>query len=693
MTTSGLAAAASSTERSRAAVWPLLVVGLAFFLRVYLLSSVPFGWHPDEATKALLARDLLAGEDRPVFFSAFTGRDALYVYLEAATFALLGEGMFAGRLLSALIGVLTVACTYAVGRELFNRRVGLFAAALLGVSLWHLIASRNGYRAVIQPLVQLPVFWFLFRGLRLPPSGWRASGRLLAAGLFLGLTQYTYTAARAFPILILAVVLWMWMIAPSAVGRRWRPIAAMFLVAAAVALPLAGHFARNPTDFYGRATQISVSAPAWAGGDPWGRLWQSVRETAGMFTSWGDPNYRFNLAGRPVFGLAEGTLFYCGLLLALWLTFRRQQSHRAAHAALLLWLGIMLLPMTLSAESLPYYQRAIGVLPAVYFFPALSVDAAIAWVERHKLFLDSARAVGILVLLWCLLSLALEVHQAYSVEWHQAERNDSDRRVAMVYAAEYLRRSEPAGELYLSSEYSEHPTLAFLAPGQYEGIHWFDARQSLPLAPSEATYLLLLENAPQPALLSRVPRLQRIDTRLDRFGRPVLEVYRWREGVPPAPSDVSPVIWSWEVTFEPGDPQGLRHQIPPPVNLGNVLEYVGNDRSSDVLQPGGTLELVLYWRLLQRPERHYSIFAHLLDSQSHIAAEYDANRYPTSFWQENGGETLLSYFPLSTEAGIEAGEYQLEIGVYHQPTGERLQVYDGEETVADRLLLRPVKVH
>ena len=118
---------------------------------------MPFGWHPDEATKALLARDVLAGKYFPPFFSAFTGREALFVYLEALLFALQGEGVFSGRLLAAFTGILTVALTYTTGRVLFNRRTGLLAAGLLAVSLWHLIASRNGYRAVIQPLIQLPV--------------------------------------------------------------------------------------------------------------------------------------------------------------------------------------------------------------------------------------------------------------------------------------------------------------------------------------------------------------------------------------------------------------------------------------------------------------------------------------------------------------------------------------------------------
>jgi hypothetical protein len=105
------------------------------------------------------------------------------------------------------------------------------------------------------------------------------------------------------------------------------------------------------------------------------------------------------------------------------------------------------------------------------------------------------------------------------------------------------------------------------------------------------------------------------------------------------------------------------------------------------------LDVVLYWQLLQRSERHYSIFVHLLDAESQIVGEFDANSYGTKYWREDGGEMLLGYYPLQVSPDAPPGEYQLEIGVYHQPTGERLPVYDRNgEMVADRLLLRPVQV-
>jgi 4-amino-4-deoxy-L-arabinose transferase-like glycosyltransferase len=665
---------------------------LAAFLRLYKLASVPFGWHPDEATKALLARDVLAGKFFPAFFSAFTGREALFVYLEALLFTLLGEGIFTGRLLSAFIGILTVALTYATGRELFTRRIGLLTAAFLAVSLWHLIASRNGYRAVIQPFIQLFVLFFLFYGLRQPSTS-RSWWPFLLAGIFLGLSQYTYTAVRLFPFLILAILFLVLIFDRRAILDNWGPLAAMGAAAFFVFLPLGIHFWQNPGDFFGRAAQISVFSPEWSGGDSGARLWQSVKETARMWTIWGDINYRFNIAGQPVFDWFTGLLFFLGIAIAFWRGFKSRGLQRVAYLTLPLWLVIMLLPMILSAESLPYYQRAIGVLPVVYLFPALTLDTAVDVFDR--LTGSRWRRLPPILLAIFFALLALITYRDYFQRWHGAERNDDDRRVAMVYVADYLRANPPRGELYLSTQYMQHPTLALLAPEQYDGIHWFDARQSLPLPPPgrEATYILLAENAPQEWLLQRAAGLEKIESMEDRFQRPAFDILTWKgEDLYPQPGDLAPASWSWATTFDPHTLDETSNKISLPVNFGDVMLFLGHDRNASTLEVGDTLELILHWQLQEKPARQYTIFAHLLDASGQVVAGFDANEYPTSFWREEGGERLLSYMPLPLPRDLAPGTYQLEIGVYNQPSGERLTLLDGEEAVADRLLLQPINL-
>ena len=670
---------------------PLTVLLLAAFLRLTRLASVPFGWHPDEATKALLARDVLAGKFHPVFFSAFTGREALFVYLEALLFTLLGEGIFTGRLLSAFIGILTVALTYATGRELFNRRIGLIAAAFLAISLWHLIASRNGYRAVIQPFIQLFTIFFLFYGLQkssVKQSWWP----FLLAGIFLGLSQYTYTAVRLFPFLILAILFLVLIFDRRTIIVNLGPLAAMGVVAFLVFLPLGVHFWQHPDDFFGRAAQISVFSPQWSGGNSGARLWQSVKETARMWTVWGDINYRFNISGQPVFDWFTGFLFFLGIPLSFWRAYKSDNLARVAYLTLPLWLIIMLMPMILSAESLPYYQRAIGALPAVYFFPALTLDAA-AIAFNHYTKGRWQRLPAVLLILF-FSGLAVVTYRDYFQRWQGVERNDDDRRVAIVYVADYLRQNLPQGDLYLSTQYMQHPTLALLAPEVYDGIHWFDARQSLPLPPPgrEATYILLAENAPQAWLLDRADGLQRTVVVSDRFDRPVFDILKWPAAPYPLPQELAPPTWSWATTFDPQTLAGTSNPISLPVNFGDILLFLGHDRNASTLEPGDTLELILHWQLLQKPSRQYTFFAHILDIDGQVVAGFDANEYPTTFWNQGGGERLLSYMPLPLPRDLPPGTYQLEIGVYNQPSGERLTILDAGESVADRLLLEPIQI-
>ena len=676
---------------------PLTVLLLAAFLRLYRLANVPFGWHPDEATKALLARDVLAGKYHPVFFSAFTGREALFVYLEALLFALLGEGIFVGRLLSAFVGILTVALTYATAREMFSRRIGLLAAAFLAVSLWHLIASRNGYRAVIQPFIQLFAIFFLFYGLRksdrVPAGSQRSLWPFIVSGIFLGLSLYTYTAVRLFPFLILGILLLVLIFDRSLISANWQPLLLMGLAAFLAFLPLGFYFWQNPQDFYGRAAQISVFSPEWSGGDSGARLWQSVKETARMWTIWGDINYRFNISGQPVFDWFSGLLFFLGIPLSLWRAYKCGGLRRVAYLTLPLWLVMMLLPMVLSAESLPYYQRAIGTLPAVYVFPALTLDAAVE--SFNRLAGERWRRLPAVLLVLFFGWLAVGTYHDYFQEWHNEPRNDDDRRVAMVYVADYLRENPPPGSLYLSTQYMQHPTLALLAPEHYDGIHWFDARQSLPLPPpgESATYILLAENAPQEWLLARAPGLQEQAVVNDRFGRPVFTVLSWSGGDYPSPRQQEPPTWSWSTTFSPETLEETSNPIALPVNFGDVMLFLGHDPSTSTLEPGDTLELLLYWQLLEKPSRQYTIFAHLLDVDGRVVTGFDANEYPTSFWREEGGERLLSYMPLALSPDLPPGTYQLEIGVYNQPSGERLPILDDGQTVADRLLLEPIEVN
>lgn len=81
-----------------------------------------------------------------------------------------------------------------------------------------------------------------------------------------------------------------------------------------------------------------------------------------MFGVSGNPLWRQNIAGRPVFDPIMGLLFYAGVLLGVWRDRR--------YAFLLLWLAASIILVTIDAPS---SIRVINLLPVLMLFPLVVI--------------------------------------------------------------------------------------------------------------------------------------------------------------------------------------------------------------------------------------------------------------------------------------------------------------------------------
>jgi 4-amino-4-deoxy-L-arabinose transferase-like glycosyltransferase len=122
---------------------------LAAALRLYELGSHPPGFFCDEAIIGVLADSLLrTGRDIegrwfPFLFHGFgSWRPGFSVYAAIPWIKIFGVTEFATRLSGALYGIATVPALYELGRRLFGKNVGIFAAFLLAALPWHLHLSR-----------------------------------------------------------------------------------------------------------------------------------------------------------------------------------------------------------------------------------------------------------------------------------------------------------------------------------------------------------------------------------------------------------------------------------------------------------------------------------------------------------------------------------------------------------------------
>ena len=422
------------TRPPRALTWILLaaILLVAVFLRTYELDRFPLGPYYDEAAATILAGDIAAGRSLPIFITSYTGHEVLFYYLAAVVMRLMGMTVLALRLTSALVGVATVLLTYVLAREWFDDEpvveshwLGLFAAALMATSFWHVSVSRYGLRAITLPLVQSLMLLALWRGLRLNRWKW-----IVAAGVFCGLIAYTYLSSRIVPV-ALAILLPLVLIAER---RQWRlrlmQLGSLALVALIVFAPLGIFFVMHPETFSVRMNQISILTEG--GGDTWQTV--ALRNTLRalqVFTWRGDPDVRLNLPNLPMFQKLAPA-FYLGLVVViLRLANRSGFLGRVRYATLVVWPLVMLIPTILADPTqVPHSLRAIGVMPLVFFIPALGLVAVPSVLKRY---IHNPRWMTTLVAATFLVTLTTSAgltFQDYFVRWARQPKlyysNDGD---------------------------------------------------------------------------------------------------------------------------------------------------------------------------------------------------------------------------------------------------------------------------
>jgi 4-amino-4-deoxy-L-arabinose transferase-like glycosyltransferase len=204
-----------------------------------------------------------------------------YSGVVASLYVVFGENLLAPKALNVFLGAATVLVVYALGARLFDRRVGLVAAALLAlfpsqIFFSTLVMTEVLFAALLTLVVLLVVLWTLPPNAD-PPSGEGdkrpAAGGLLLLGLLLGYGAIT----RGEGSVVVLVVLLIWWL--SRLG--WRPLLRRSgLLLAGVVLVMAPWTIRNFIVF--RAPVFISTAMGYA-------FWQGNRADA-----YTPPDYGFD---------------------------------------------------------------------------------------------------------------------------------------------------------------------------------------------------------------------------------------------------------------------------------------------------------------------------------------------------------------------------------------------------------------
>lgn len=173
---------------------------LAFFVRACHLEMLPI--HYDEATYSLGSLQhfdrfmgipvmCFQGYIRPIF--------SYLVFISNKFFSL---PVYIVRVPAALIGALTVALVYAVAKEMYNKKTGLFSALFLAFLPWHVIQSRRGDVVVLVPFFGCVIFYTLLLSLKRKS---RPLYMLSWASLGIG-SLYSYQGALIYVVIFISVL-------------------------------------------------------------------------------------------------------------------------------------------------------------------------------------------------------------------------------------------------------------------------------------------------------------------------------------------------------------------------------------------------------------------------------------------------------------------------------------------------------
>ncbi len=338
-----------------------LILGIAIFLRVYLLDSLPTGIWYDEAANGLQARQILHDSAyRPVFIENM-GLPHLGLY--ALMLGLFGQtDIVVLRLVSAIFAIGSVWMGYLVGREIRGHAFGLLLALMLATMHWSINFSRIAMNGIEIVFFVLLAFYFVIRLMRV--------GQVrdaVLAGLAIGTGLWFY---RAFQVTLLAFGI---LILTGWIYRPWKRSSVLGGVLIATSLAVIFPFiifALTRTEYWDRVNEVSIFGPESRNVSWNDALIKSIPLHLGMFHIQGDKNGRHNLPGEPMLDPVTGILFGLGLVVAMreW----RRRENLFFLAILILGLSGGILTVTFEA---PQSLRSIGVLPAVAYFAALGALA------------------------------------------------------------------------------------------------------------------------------------------------------------------------------------------------------------------------------------------------------------------------------------------------------------------------------
>lgn len=435
-----MAAAARGVLRLFAQHWEVSLVagltGVGAFIRLWRLTTIPWGFHNDEGNVVLDAQRILReGWIGPYSLRALGYPIAINYYI-APFIKLIGPGVLGVRLPIAILGILSIPLAYSAFRVAAGWRVALCGTILYSFSAWHVHLSRVGFPVMGWQVTELGALLCLQLGLK-TKTPWY----FVIAGLLIGVGTWVYNSAFLFAA---AAAIWLsaWFVLHNyrrvwgAVvslrrGRTWdtRPVRDLLLLLILLASTLLAawpliEYARDPKNAYynhfksvyifgeerkkncervpaEQRDQLCEKTLASSLTDKRTVLWNNSRDLYSWLTTKPHPDGADGLGVKPPVGKLVMYLAIVGAAIAL---FRVRVPAMG--------IGLLAVPLIFISTSLTIdgqFRRSFGMLPFIGLFGGLTLGLAWEWADKQRL----APRLGLIALIAAMLGTMSYQHMRF----------------------------------------------------------------------------------------------------------------------------------------------------------------------------------------------------------------------------------------------------------------------------------------
>jgi 4-amino-4-deoxy-L-arabinose transferase-like glycosyltransferase len=662
------------TIRNREWAFVVLLLLLAWGLRLCWLEEVPPGWRDDELINIHALSSRVLNGQLPLYYLGASGHEPLYHHLHAGVHAVLGFNVLSGHVLSVAFGTLSIALTYSLVRRLFpeTRAIAAVSSLTLAASFWSLMYSRTAIRHIILPPFTLATIYAFWRQMEATDSTFWGWGLV---GLLLGATLYTYTASRLLPVLLVLFVSYLALFHRHRLRIHWRGLALALTLMALLSAPLGVAIARGRSERAiegigadARVTELARPVRALREGNVRPLLTSIVR-TLGMFHATGDPEWLYNISGRSVFNVLGGALLWSGVAVCL---YRWRQPR---HFFLLSWFGLGLSPAFISTPPASL-GHTILAQPVAYILPALALSVPRRWLRQRG---TASFLYSLLIVAFVSTSTIRDLRD-YFIVWPERGMVRLLYRADHREAAKYLNAHPEISDIAIASALMgpwDRIALQVDVKRQDVAPRLFNPERALIWAigdrPTVAAPVLVL-SWPDPAQpiedLLRNPGASETGLGSAASVAPHLTLYV-----------TSPISQALE------GPESAIARTP----FANGLVLTGARwLDADSLAPGREAILLTGWHVASAldlppvpiiaqppPPRTYAgprlaVFAHLLDGDGHALVSDDGLWVDPLTLQSGDRFVQIHRFPIPD--GAADGPYALDFGLYDPKTGERWPV-------------------